>query len=142
MIATVKEFLSRGEPLHFGSEAPPVLGDLTTLRASLEAIAQVAPASAPPIAIKCDVHEKCRTPSECTRVGSCLDAPKRHVANLAKLEADLNRNPLDEIASALRALTYGEMMELAEAIWKTKPESDITQDALPMMLHKWSTGQS
>lgn len=67
-----------------------------------------------------------------------VEAPNHHIANLAKLEADLNRNPLDEIATAIRALTYGEMMELAEAIWKTKPESDITQDALPMMLHKWS----
>lgn len=69
------------------------------------------------------------------------ERPKGPPAETALLEdfaRELSRDRLDEIASAIRVLTYGEMMELAEAIWKTKPESDITQDALPMMLHKWS----
>lgn len=60
--------------------------------------------------------------------------------NLHKLEHDLTRDPLGEIASMVRALTYGEMMELAQAIWKIRPEGEsVDQDSLPMLLHRWST---
>jgi hypothetical protein len=60
--------------------------------------------------------------------------------NLHKLEHELNRNPLNEIAIMMRALTYGEMMELAQAIWKIRPEGEgVNQDSLPMLLHRWST---
>jgi hypothetical protein len=60
--------------------------------------------------------------------------------NLHKLEHELSRNPLNEIATMMRALTYGEMMELAEAIWKIRPEGEgVDQDSLPMLLHRWST---
>jgi hypothetical protein len=60
--------------------------------------------------------------------------------NLHKLEDDLlNRNRLDEIAALVRALTYGEMMDLAHAIWNIRPEGMIDQNSLPMMLHLWST---
>ncbi len=60
--------------------------------------------------------------------------------NLHKLEQALSRNPLNEIATMMRSLTYGEMMELAQAIWKIRPEGEgIDQDSLPMMLHRWST---
>jgi len=60
--------------------------------------------------------------------------------NLHKLEHDLSRNPLNEIATMMRALTYGEMMELAQAIWKIRPEGEgVDQDSLPMLLHRWST---
>jgi hypothetical protein len=60
--------------------------------------------------------------------------------NLRKLEHELSRNPLNEIATMMRALTYGEMMELAQGIWKIRPEGEgVNQDSLPMMLHRWST---
>jgi hypothetical protein len=59
--------------------------------------------------------------------------------NLTKFEDDLNRSRLDEIATLMRALTYGEMMELAHAIWKIRPEGVVDQQSLPMMLHLWST---
>jgi len=32
------------------------------------------------------------------------------------------RAPLDEIAKVLRRLTYGEMLELAESMWKVNPQ--------------------
>ncbi len=49
------------------------------------------------------------------------------------------RKPLDKIASLIRSLTYGEMMELAEALWKGLPESSaVTQETLPVMLYCWS----
>jgi hypothetical protein len=60
--------------------------------------------------------------------------------NLGRLEHQLRRNPLDEIATMVRALTYGEMMEFAQAIWKIRPEGEgVSQDTLPMLLHRWST---
>ena len=65
--------------------------------------------------------------------------PERDV-NLRKLEAELGRQPLEEIARLVRALTYGEMIELAASMWKVRPEgSGLTQDNLPAMLYRWST---
>jgi hypothetical protein len=52
----------------------------------------------------------------------------------------LGRNRLNEIATLVRSLTYGEMIELAQAIWKIRPEGeDVDERNLPMMLHVWST---
>ncbi len=62
--------------------------------------------------------------------------------SLRKLEEDLNRNRLNEIASLVRTLTYGEMIEFAQAIWKIRPEGDIDENSLPMILHLWSTSTS
>ncbi len=58
--------------------------------------------------------------------------------NLQTLEGELTRNRLNEIATLVRALTYGEMMDLAQAIWKIRPDGAIDQQSLPMMLHLWS----
>jgi len=64
--------------------------------------------------------------------------PERDV-NLRKLEAELGRQPLEEIASLVRSLTYGEMIELAASMWKAQPDgSDFTQENLPAMLYRWS----
>jgi hypothetical protein len=58
--------------------------------------------------------------------------------NLRKLEERLSRKPLIEIAILINGLTYGEMIELAEAMWKSQPEGlTITQDNLPALLHRW-----
>jgi hypothetical protein len=60
--------------------------------------------------------------------------------SLHKLEDELSRNRLNEIATLMRTLTYGEMMELANAIWKIRPQGEeVDQYSLPMMLHLWST---
>jgi len=59
--------------------------------------------------------------------------------NLHRLEEELCHNRLNEIATLMRALTYGEMMELAHAIWKIRPDGAVDQHSLPMMLHLWST---
>ena len=49
------------------------------------------------------------------------------------------REPLDEIATVVRGLTYGEMIEFAGALWKAQPEgSAITQENLSNLLHRWS----
>ena len=44
-------------------------------------------------------------------------------------------NPLSEIALLIGSLTYGEMIELAKAIWAIGP---ITEATLPQVLHDWS----
>ncbi len=61
------------------------------------------------------------------------------VVDLHKLEAELGRKRLDEIAGVVRALTYGEMMELAESMWNVRPEdSELTESNLPAVLYRWS----
>jgi hypothetical protein len=61
---------------------------------------------------------------------------------LRKLEVELGRRPLDEIARLIRSLTYGEMIELASSVSKVQPEgSVIAADNLPDMLYRWSTGR-
>jgi hypothetical protein len=50
---------------------------------------------------------------------------------------------LDEIAEALRTLTYGQMLELAESMWKVNSqESGITESDLPNVLYRWSKSRS
>jgi hypothetical protein len=58
---------------------------------------------------------------------------------LRKLEAELGRRPVEEIARLVRSLTYGEMIELAASMLEVQLEgSVITPDNLPNMLYRWS----
>jgi hypothetical protein len=67
---------------------------------------------------------------------------KAPVVDLGKLEHELGRRRLDEIADVVRALTYGEMMELAESMWNVRPDgSGLTEDNLPAVLYRWSTSR-
>ena len=51
--------------------------------------------------------------------------------------------PLDDIAAVIQSLTYGEMIELSEAMWKNRPNgSAVTLENLPELLHRWSTSHS
>jgi len=51
--------------------------------------------------------------------------------------------PLDEIATLVQSLTYGEMMELSETIWQSQPEgSPVTQADLPALLHRWAMSRA
>jgi hypothetical protein len=68
-----------------------------------------------------------------------LNAPS---VDLRKLEEELGRRRLDEIADVVRALTYGEMIELAASMWNVKPDgSSLTEHNLPAMLYRWSTSR-
>jgi hypothetical protein len=50
---------------------------------------------------------------------------------------------LNEIAQALRTLTYGQMIELAESMCKLNPQgSEITESNLPNVLYRWSKSRS
>jgi hypothetical protein len=64
------------------------------------------------------------------------------IVDLGKLEAELGRKRLDVIADVVRALTYGEMIELAESMWNVKPDdSELTERNLPSVLYRWSTSR-
>jgi hypothetical protein len=63
--------------------------------------------------------------------------------NLRKLQEQLARSPLDEIATLVGGLTYGEMIELSEAIWRAQPDgSATTLENFPSLLHRWSKSRS
>ena len=49
-------------------------------------------------------------------------------------------DPLDDIGSLVRSLTYGQMIDLAAALWSAKGDREITADTLPAILHSWATG--
>lgn len=66
----------------------------------------------------------------------------RPVVDLLKLEEELGRRRLDEIADVVRALTYGEMMELAASMWSVRPDGgNVTESNLPAVLYRWSTSR-
>jgi hypothetical protein len=66
-----------------------------------------------------------------------MDPP---IVDLRKLEEELGRRRIDEIADVVRALTYGEMMELAASMWSVRPDgSNLTEHNLPGVLYRWST---
>src|SRR5215831_3887251 len=49
------------------------------------------------------------------------------------------QKPLDEIATLIQGLTYGEMIELSEAMWANRPNGlAVTLENLPGMFHRWS----
>jgi hypothetical protein len=76
--------------------------------------------------------------SETPMLPSPVSLPK--LGDLPKPGEESGRNRLNEIAGLMRTLTYGEMMELAHAIWKIRPDKEeVDQYSLPMMLHLWST---
>ena len=59
--------------------------------------------------------------------------------SLRTLQEHLLRHPLDEIATLVRGLTYGDMIDLADAIWRVQPKGVfVTQENLPALLHRWS----
>jgi hypothetical protein len=62
--------------------------------------------------------------------------------NLRSYHDEPSRSRLDEIAKVIRTLTYGEMLELAESVWKVNSHgSDISESDLPGVLHRWSASQ-
>jgi hypothetical protein len=49
------------------------------------------------------------------------------------------QKPLDEIATLIQSLTYGEMIELSEAMWTNRPNRlAVTLETLPELFHRWS----
>lgn len=63
--------------------------------------------------------------------------------DILKFEAELARRRLDDIAEVVRALTYGEMIEFAKAIWEARPNEvlPLTEENLPGVLHRMAMGR-
>jgi hypothetical protein len=62
--------------------------------------------------------------------------------NLHGCNDEPSESRLDQIAQALGTLTYGEMLELAESMWKVNSQgSAITESDLPSVLYRWSTSR-
>jgi hypothetical protein len=62
--------------------------------------------------------------------------------NLRGPHNELGHSRLDELAKAIRSLTYGEMLELAGSMCKVNSYgSEITESDLPGVLHRWSASQ-
>jgi len=65
------------------------------------------------------------------------------LVNLVELERKLNSNPLREIARLVKALTYGEMMDLSKAVAQRLPQfpsymrDEMDTAILPGTLHRW-----
>jgi hypothetical protein len=60
--------------------------------------------------------------------------------SLQRLATAPERHPVDEIAALIRALTYGDMIVLADGIWNAQVEgSEMSKDIMPSVLHRWST---
>lgn len=88
----------------------------------------------------CDTEELCDGYRECKLDHTSVEAPRG--PDLQKLEEDMSRNRRDEIAAAVRALTYGEMIEFAKGLWGKLPElpegGTVKPEDFPTMLHEWS----
>jgi hypothetical protein len=71
-----------------------------------------------------------------------IEPPPIPAVDLRKLEVELSRNPLDEIAKMVLALRYGEMISFDEGIRKADKDNLIPQAiALAVIFHAWATNQ-
>ena len=61
------------------------------------------------------------TEPEAPRSPAIIEVDMQDHRNLRKLPQQ-SPSPLDDIASLIQSLTYGEMIELSEAIWKRRSE--------------------
>ena len=64
--------------------------------------------------------------------------PEPDLVDFNKLEKEFNRERLNDIAVLMRALTYGEMMEFSQAMWKISDGFEINEITLPAVLHRWA----
>jgi hypothetical protein len=63
--------------------------------------------------------------------------------NLKTTKKQPTQEPLDHIANLVLGLRYGQMIELCNAMWKSRPEySSVTQEKLPSLLHGWAMSRS
>jgi hypothetical protein len=76
----------------------------------------------------------------CCRSDGCTQSWLCETVGRCGLSVPPMATRLDEIATLIRALTYGEMMDLTAALWKMRPEGkEVTEQELPGIWHRWST---
>jgi hypothetical protein len=54
-------------------------------------------------------------------------------------KAPVETKQIDKLATLIRCLTYGEMLELASELQKTAAAREITAETLPAILHRWAS---
>ena len=91
--------------------------------------------------IGCDSRPLCESYGKCKADHTSVETPRG--PDLKKLESDLSRNPLDEIADLVRKLTYSEMIEFAKAMWNMRPNEvePLDDKMLPDVIHRWSVSR-
>jgi hypothetical protein len=68
------------------------------------------------------------------------EAPTPINISMKRLEQELQTDRLQEIATLVRALTYGEMIELSRQLHRVRPNGGaLDENTLPMTLHLWAT---
>jgi hypothetical protein len=135
----------RGRTLLPESFKPKALRLATAAESSAEAYTSAQPhssassvAPAEPLAVVQPAPAQLPAPAE----DAAPRQPAPPIVDLRKLEAALGRKRLDEIADFVRALTYGEMIELAESMWNVKPDdAELNERNLPAVLYRWSTSR-
>jgi hypothetical protein len=54
-------------------------------------------------------------------------------------KAPVETKQIDKLATLIRCLTYGEMIELASELRKAAEAREITAETLPAILHRWAS---
>lgn len=91
----------------------------------------------PPSRWKDFIHDKFAY--GCTGNAITCTRPYSDCAKCHGLDKPIERSRLDDIATLVRLLAYGEMMNLATALWKMRPEDkEVTEQELPGIWHRWS----
>jgi len=89
-----------------------------------------------------DMNEAIREPRELGQLRVDYKPKDELVVDMASLTKKLMtfNDPLTAIAERKQALTYGEMIDLANGIWNARLESEqtITAENLAAILHRWS----
>jgi hypothetical protein len=63
--------------------------------------------------------------------------------DLRRIKEQPAQEPLDDIASLLLGLSFGQMIELCDAMWNGHPENaPLTREQLPPLLHRWAVSRA
>jgi hypothetical protein len=95
------------------------------------------------------IHCQLMKKKQCEVCANQQDNAKETIAELYKQAAipipkATVKDPLSDLAALILHLTYGEMMELSEGLWRSKElaaigeKPVITVEDLPKVLHMWS----
>jgi hypothetical protein len=78
-------------------------------------------------------------PADDPRLCGTMEGEEALMTAILEVDAELSRDRVSHLASLVRSLTYGEMIELAERLWEAKGEEEITEGTLPEVLWRWAT---
>ena len=77
-----------------------------------------------------------------TRTSTVPSSQQGLIVKMDEFEKALNKHdPIGDIAVIIGKLTYGEMVQLADELWKAVPETALTSESLPAALHAWQKGR-